>query len=122
MGTDYLQLFNKEVADKILAMELEPMTQFLELNIEFLKRKNRETILRSSVQFVMAEAGCSTKEAIATLLERDEKLSEIRVSLALDSGFSTERISLDYWGCYAEVFDGSPEGSISCLEYLPNEV
>ncbi len=92
MGTDYLQLFNKEVADKILAMDLEPMTQFLELNIEFLKRKNRETILRSSVQFVMAEAGCSTKEAIATLLERDEKLSEIRVSLALDFGFSTERI------------------------------
>src|ERR1044071_7676795 len=32
-----------------------------------------------------------------------------------------EEIYLDYWGCYAEVFDGHPEGSISSLDYLPDE-
>ena len=32
-----------------------------------------------------------------------------------------EEIHLDYWGCYAEVFDGHPEGSISSLDYLPGE-
>lgn len=34
---------------------------------------------------------------------------------------SEEGIYLDYWGCYAEVFDGPPEGSISSLDYLPDE-
>ena len=32
-----------------------------------------------------------------------------------------EEIHLDYWGCYDEVFDGHPEGSISSLDYLPGE-
>ncbi len=32
-----------------------------------------------------------------------------------------QEIYLDYWGCYAAVFDGHPEGSISSLDYLPNQ-
>ena len=32
-----------------------------------------------------------------------------------------EEIYLDYWGCYAEVFDGHPDGSISSSAYLPDE-
>ena len=32
-----------------------------------------------------------------------------------------EEIYLDYWGCYAHVFNGHPEGSISSLDYTPGE-
>jgi hypothetical protein len=35
--------------------------------------------------------------------------------------FGEEEIYLDYWGCYAKVFDGHPGGSISSLDYLPDE-
>ena len=37
------------------------------------------------------------------------------------SAFGDEEIYLDYWGCYVEAFDGHPEGSISSLDYLPDE-
>ncbi len=37
------------------------------------------------------------------------------------SAFGDEEIYLDYWGCYAAVFNGHPEGSISSLDYLPDE-
>ena len=62
MGTDSLKLFNKTLADQVLAMGREPL-----------------------------------------------------------SAFGDEEIHLDYWGCYAKVFDGHPEGSISSLDYLPGE-
>ena len=62
MGTDSLKLFNKTLADQILATGHDPL-----------------------------------------------------------SAFGDEEIFLDYWGCYAEVFDGHPEGSISSLDYLPEE-
>jgi hypothetical protein len=62
MGTDSLKLFNKTLADRILATGHEP-----------------------------------------------------------PSAFGDEELFLDYWGCYAEVFDGRPDGSISSLDYLPDE-
>lgn len=62
MGTDSLKLFNKTLADQMLAMGREPLV-----------------------------------------------------------ALGDEEIYLDYWGCYAEVFDGHPEGSISSLDYLPGQ-
>src|SRR5918911_2094222 len=48
----------------------------------------------------------------------DRMLAEGRDPLV---ALGDEEIYLDYWGCYAEVFDGHPEGSISSLDYLPDE-
>lgn len=62
MGTDSLRLFNKTLADLILATGREPLP-----------------------------------------------------------AFGDEELPLDYWGCYAEVFDGHPDGSISSLDYLPDQ-
>jgi hypothetical protein len=48
----------------------------------------------------------------------DQMLAEGRDPLIALGG---EEIYLDYWGCYAHVFNGHPEGSISSLEYTPGE-
>ena len=48
----------------------------------------------------------------------DRMLAEGRDPLV---ALEDEEIYLDYWGCYAEVFEGHPEGSTSSLDYLPDE-
>jgi hypothetical protein len=48
----------------------------------------------------------------------DQMLAEGRDPLV---ALGDEEIYLDYWGSYAEVFNGHPEGSISSLDYLPDE-
>ena len=45
----------------------------------------------------------------------------MKSDLAQDFAFGVEEILLDYWGCYPEVFGDHPEGSISSLDYLPDE-
>jgi hypothetical protein len=85
MGTDRAKLFNKALADQILAMERGQLTSFLERN------------------------GGSAFDV------------ELRADIAQDFAFGDEEIYLDYWGCYAHVFDGHPEGAISSLDYLPDQ-
>lgn len=67
MGTDSARLFNREIADRILA----------------------------------------------THPDEPELIHEL--------AFSKDEILMDYWGCYARVFAGHPAGSISSLDYLPEQ-
>jgi len=39
MGTDWLQLFDKRLSDKILAMNRQRLVRFIEENIDVLKEK-----------------------------------------------------------------------------------
>ena len=48
-------------------------------------------------------------------------LPQLKSQAVFDFAFRDEEILVDYWGCYAHVFDGHPAGSISSLEYLPDE-
>lgn len=48
-------------------------------------------------------------------------LPQLKSQAVFDSAFGDEEILIDYWGCYAHVFSGHPAGSISSLEYLPDE-
>ena len=48
-------------------------------------------------------------------------LPQLKSQAVFDFAFGDKELLLDYWGCYAHVFDGNPAGSISSLEYLPNE-
>jgi hypothetical protein len=41
MGTDWLQLFDKGLSDKILAMNRQRLARFFEENIDVLKEKER---------------------------------------------------------------------------------
>jgi hypothetical protein len=53
----------------------------------------------------------------------DKTLADQMLAMGRDPfiAMGDEEIHLDYWGCYSEVFDGHPEGSISSLDYLPDE-
>jgi hypothetical protein len=48
----------------------------------------------------------------------DEEISSGR---PLRHAWGDEEIFLDYWGCYEQVFDGRPEGSVSSRELLQPE-
>ena len=119
MGTDSVKLFNKAVADQILAMDQARLVQFLEENIDVLRNKERTPSL---ILFEMEQNGGSVSDAIGRLLSGGQTFTEIKADIAQDFGFHDEEIHLDYWGCYYHVFNGHPEGSISSLGYyLPHQ-
>jgi len=119
MGTDSVKLFNKALADQILALEQAPLVHFLEENINTLKQK---AFTISLIVFEMKESGGSVSDAVESLLSGEQTFTNLRADIAQDFGFEDEEIYLDYWGCYSHVFSGHPEGSISSLDYLPNQV
>ena len=118
MGTDSIKLFNKRLSDQILAMDLQQLTEFLEENIGVLEKKDFSF---STVLFVMKQTGSSVSDAVETLLSDEHTLTGLKTEAIDDFAFGDDVILLDYWGCYCEVFDGHPEGSISSLDYLPGE-
>ena len=85
MGTDRARLFNKEIADSIVATRPDALGKFLDESLEGLT------------------------------------ISELKSTLVQNLAFSDDEILLDYWGCYAHVFAGHPDGSISSLDYLPEQ-
>ena len=119
MGTDSVKLFNKALADQILALEQAPLVHFLEENINTLKQK---AFTISLIVFEMKQSGGSVSDAVESLLSGEQTFTNLRADIAQDFGFEDEEIYLDYWGCYSHVFSGHPEGSISSLDYLPNQV
>jgi hypothetical protein len=118
MGTDSAKLFNKALADQILAMQSGQLTSFLEENIGVLQRKPSNLSL---VLFEMERNGGSASSAVERLLSGEQTLTELRADIAQDFAFGDEEILLDYWGCYAHVFDGHPEGAITSCDYLPEQ-
>jgi hypothetical protein len=118
MGTDSVRLFNKELADKILAMAQADLVSFLDENLTVLRQK---PFVLTSVLYEIEESGDSVASVVERLLASDITLDRLRSDLAQDFGAGDERIPVDYWGCYAEVFAGHPEGSISSFDYLPDE-
>jgi hypothetical protein len=116
MGTDSIKLFDKALADQILAMEREPLIRFLEANIGILKQRDS----LSTVLFEVEQSGSPVPEAVDRLLAEEFTLTGLKEEVVYDFAFRDEEIRLDYWGCYI-VFDGDPEGSISCLDFLPDQ-
>ena len=118
MGTDFVKLFNKALADQILAMGQEPLTSFLEENISALQQKPATLSL---VLLEMEQKGSSVSDSVERLLSVEQTFSQLRAEVAQDFAFGDAEIYLDYWGCYAHVFSGHPESSISSLDYLPDQ-
>ena len=118
MGTDSVKLFNKALADQILRMDHAHFIHFLEENIDALKRK---PFTLSVIVFAMEENGDSGSEAVGRLISGEQTFTQMNADVAQDFGFGDEEIDLDYWGSYSAVFAGHPEGSISSLDYLPDQ-
>src|SRR5215510_10346754 len=102
MGTDSVKLFNKAVADQILVMEQRALVDFLEQNIDVLKRK---TFTLSLIVFDREKNGGSVSDAVERVLS-EQTFTELKVNVARDFAFGDEEIYLDYWGCYSHVFVG----------------
>src|SRR5215510_4533964 len=117
MGTDSVKLFNKALADQILGMDQEALVLFLESNIDVLKQK---AFSLSPIVFDLEQNGGSVSDAFERLLH-EQTITQVTADLAQNFGFADEEIYLDYWGCYAHLFVGGPEGSISSLDYLPDQ-
>ena len=123
MGTDYIQLFNKGLADQILAMDRDSLTKFLEEKLS--SYKNKRSIGYNPVFSDLGYNGGSVSDAVERLLSSEYNLPQLRESIAVDfafrdSAFDNEQISVDYWGCWAEIFGTCPEGSVSGFEYSAN--
>jgi hypothetical protein len=122
MGTDWLQLFDKSLSDKILAMNRQRLVRFLEENIDVLKEIDKRSIVsRTSIISTMNRHKVSLARAVGRLIV-DMGLQDLKIGVAFDFCFGEEWVYLDYWGCYAHVFDeGDPKGSIQSDKYLPDK-
>ena len=118
MGTDSLKLFNKTLADQILAMDHANLIRFLEENISTLNQKHSAFSL---VPFEMEQNGGSVADAITRLLNEEQTFTVLKADVAQDFAFGDEEILLDYWGSYVEVFGNHPDGSISSLDFLSDQ-
>ncbi|HSE25412.1 MAG TPA: hypothetical protein VLB68_27360 [Pyrinomonadaceae bacterium] len=118
MGTDSIKLFNKTLADEILAMDQPSLTRFLEENLDSFKRKKFSS---NSLLLQMGQNGDLVSDAVENLLTGAYSLPALKNEVVRDLAFGEEEIYLDYWGCYAFLFDDHPSGSISSLDYVPNE-
>ncbi len=118
MGTDWLQLYDKNLSDKILAMNRQGLTRFLEDHIDVLKEKEKRG--HSTLAFVMSEYKISVAKAVEKLLA-EQKLFELKRDVAFDFCFGEEWVYLDYWGCYAHVFGKEPKGSLPSSKYLTDK-
>ena len=89
MGTDSVKLFNKAVADQILAMEQAPFVQFLEENINVLR--NKECTF-SLILFELEQNGGSVSDAIRRLLSGEQTFTEMKAEVAQDFCCSPEHV------------------------------
>jgi hypothetical protein len=118
MGTDRIRLFDKPLGDSILAMDQHGLIQFLEQNLDKLSHR---TWHFNPVDFELKQNGGSITDVVQRLLDEDYTLPQLKSSMVQDFAFGEEEILIDYWGCYAALFVDHPEGSISSLDYLPDE-
>lgn len=123
MGTDRVKLFNKTQSDQILGLTRVGLVHFVENHLDELrhKEKNGESV-DSVILLELKEKGGSVAQAVDRLIAEKNPLKQLKEELISDFAFGKEEIYLDYWGCWAEVFDQThPKGSISSLKYLGHE-
>lgn len=111
MGTDYVSLFDKQLADSIVAMDHDEFSAFYARAIDRIRHGRFGEFLVDDV----ANAG-----GLAAYLARNSFVG-FRCQVAFCLAEDAEELRLDYWGCYAEVFASPPEGAVSALQYNPEE-
>jgi hypothetical protein len=111
VGTDWVRLFNKRLCDEIASLDPAQLEGFVQTHL---------TDLSKHSSFLCGLDRDVPASKLLCQLRRNGKTDEdLKVSLVLDLCVFGERISLDYWGCYAEVFSSDPTGSIPDTALFP---
>ena len=116
MGTDTLKLFDRQVAESILAMDRNALAQYLDSRAEELRKCPAFTLPGHLLEFVRSE---NPSLYLNELLGGGLSLDELKADIVYHIAFGDEEIFLDYWGCFAEVLGGDPDQPLDGTEYLP---
>jgi hypothetical protein len=111
MGADQIALFNKERCDQILELDWPQLMTFVDSlpwNFDRL----------SPLQYGF-KVEATVSDRIMDLRGRGHSEEEVRALLIEHFCLSPERVSLDYWACYAVLFRDDPPGSIPDYELFP---
>ena len=113
MGADWVCLFNKRLCDEILSLTPTNIPAFVQLHLPALR------------EFSEFKLGFEQDVPASIRLERLRKQGrtdeELKADLVDHLCVSSDRVILDYWGCYAEVFaTGDPPDSIADYRIFPH--
>src|SRR5215467_9972965 len=113
MGADWVSIFDKRLCNEIVALDAANIPAFVESHL--------------SVLHDFSEFNCGFAQDVPAgarlrqLRERGRTDEELKADLVEHLCVSPDRLTLDYWGCYAEVFpSGDPPGSIPDYSLFPH--
>ncbi|MGA9669126.1 MAG: hypothetical protein WBQ94_07960 [Terracidiphilus sp.] len=112
MGTDLVRLFDRRLSNEILSLAMEDIANFLEPRLHQLGNFS---------EFVCG-FGMDVPAALRLeqLQHQGRTEEELKYDLVEHLCISVERLVLDYWACYIEVFSGDPPGSIPDYKLFPH--
>jgi len=113
MGADGVSLFDKRLCDEIISLAPANMPAFVEAHLASLH--DLSEFKCGFAQDVPANV------RLTQLREQGRRDEELKADLADHLCVSSNRLTVDYWGCYAEVFSsGDPPGSIPDYTLFPH--
>jgi hypothetical protein len=119
MGTDYLQLFDRRTAELVLQAGAPDLLALVDLH----GRRNAPSIWHSywdqtQQRLIDFDSGLSDIQRLQTQLDHGTPLHEIKEKFLRGICTMQEMLSLDYWGCYVEVFPNDPPGALSWERFV----
>jgi hypothetical protein len=114
MGTDGVRLFDKRLCDGILALSEAGLAEFVDCRLKELG------------EFSVFRFGFASKVSgsvrLAELVRQGLSREGLKRELVQELCFLDERMAVDSWGCFAEVFASLvPPGAISDLGIFPHQ-
>jgi hypothetical protein len=120
MGTDGLSLFNRAMADLIHSL---PTNELIDLFADKLPqlREHPTPFPPMVIRTIDAYEG-TPRQWLEQHIRNDVERQEFVTRFALEFVLGREEIHLDYWGCWAEVFEEEePDGIVDTRQYLGTE-
>lgn len=113
MGTDWVCLFDKRLCDEIISLAPASIGAFVESHLSALHELSEFKLELSR------DVPASVR--LRRLREQGRTDEELKADLTDHLCVSSDRLPVDYWGCYAEVFSGGdPPGSIPDYRLFPH--
>lgn len=113
MGADWVCLFDRRLCDEIVSLAPANIPAFVESHLP---------VLHDFSEFKCGFAQDVTATIRFRELQRQGRTDEeLRADLVDHLCVSSDRLTVDYWGCYGEVFaSGDPPGSIPDYKIFPH--